>query len=113
MMKHLTRAVIFTVSILTSYLITGAIEERILAETERFRPVTATLIGMGIIVLIFVPIFAYTERITEGAVKAGLRQTKAGAGKIVGILVFIIVVFIMLYALYLDRWFSMSILEAF
>ena len=44
MMRHITRAIIFTVSILTSYLITGAIEERVLSETERFRPLVATAI---------------------------------------------------------------------
>jgi hypothetical protein len=113
MMKHLTRAVIFTVSILVSYLITGAIEERILEETEQFRPLTATLVGMAIIIIIFVPVFAYTEKLTEGAVKAGLKQTKSGAGKTLGVLIFVVIVYIMLFALYLDRWFGMSILEAF
>lgn len=113
MMKHITRAVIFTVSILTSYLITGAIEIRVLSETERFRPVIATAVGMGVIVLIFVPIFAYTDKMTQAAVKAGLQQTKSGAGKVLGVVIFIIVVYFLLFALYLDRWFEMSVLDAF
>ncbi len=113
MMKHLTRAVIFTVSILTSYLITGAIEIRVLSETERFRPVIATAVGMAVIVLIFVPIFAYTDRMTQAAVKAGLQQTKSGAGKVLGVIIFIVVVYFLLFALYLDRWFGMSVLDAF
>ncbi len=112
MMKFITRAVIFSVSILSSYLITGAIEERVLSETERFRPLTATLIGMGVIVLVFVPVFAYAERITQAAVKAGLQQTKAGAGKIVGVLVFVVIVYLILFALFLDRWFSISVMDA-
>lgn len=112
MMRHITRAVIFTVSILTSYLITGAIEERVLSETERFRPLVATAIGMGVIVLIFVPIFAYTDRITQAAVKAGLQQTKSGAGKVFGVIMFVAVVFFILFALYLDRWFELSVLDA-
>ena len=112
MMKHLTRAVIFTVSILTSYLITGAIEIRVLSETERFRPVIATAVGMAVIVLIFVPIFAYTDRMTQAAVKAGLQQTKSGAGKVLGVIIFIVVVYFLLFPLYLDRWFEMSVLDA-
>lgn len=112
MMRHLTRAVIFTVSILTSYLITGAIEVRVLSETERFRPVIATAVGMAVIVLIFVPIFAYTDRMTQAAVKAGLQQTKSGAGKVLGVIIFIAVVYFLLFALYLDRWFEMSVLDA-
>jgi protein-S-isoprenylcysteine O-methyltransferase Ste14 len=112
MMRRITRAIIFIVSILSSYLITGAIEERIRQETERFRPLTATAIGMAIIVLIFVPIFSYTDRITEAAVKAGLQQTKSGAGKVVGVIAFVVVVALILFALYLDRWFQISILDA-
>ena len=112
-MKHITRAVIFTVSILTSYLITGAIEIRVLSETERFRPIIATAVGMAVIVLIFVPIFAYTDKMTQAAVKAGLQQTKSGAGKVLGVIVFVVVVYFLLFALYLDRWFGMSVLDAF
>ena len=112
MVRYLTRATIFIVSILTSYLITGAIEERILSETERFRPLTATAVGMAIIVLIFAPIFSYTDRLTESAVKAGLQQSKSGAGTILGVLAFIIIVLVILFALYLDRWFQISLLDA-
>lgn len=113
MMKFVTRAVIFSVSILVSYLITGAVEDRVFVETERFRPFTATLIGMGLIVCIFAPVFAYADRITEAAVKASLQQTKSGAGKVIGVVVFIAVVYIILFALFLDKWFNMSILQAF
>ena len=113
MMRSITKAMVFTISILISYLITAAIEIRILDETERFRPVIATLVGMAAIVLIFVPVFTYTERITEGAVKSTLQQTRKGAGKVIGLIVFVVVVFVMLFALYLDRWFEVSILEAF
>ena len=113
MMRFITRSVIFTVSILASYLLTGAIEERILKETEQFRPFTATLLGMGIIVVIFAPVFAYTEKITESVIKAGLQQTKSGAGRILGVIVFVGVVFIILFALFLDRWFQLSVLDAF
>lgn len=112
MMKHITRAVIFTFSILTSYLITGAIEERVFQETEQFRPLTATLLGMGIIVVIFVPIFAYTEKVTESVVKAGLQQTKSGAGKVFGVIIFVGIAFAILLALYLDRWFGISLIDA-
>jgi len=113
MMRHITRAVIFAVSILASYLLTGAIEERVLHETERYRPLLATLIGMGVIVLIFAPVFAYTEKITEAAIKAGLQQTRSGAGRVFGVILFVSIVFIILFALFLNRWFDMSILDAY
>jgi hypothetical protein len=112
MMKFITRAVVYSVSILSSYLITGAIEERVLTETERFRPLTATLIGMGVIMLIFVPVFSYADKITQAAVKASLQQTKAGAGKVFGVIAFVVVVYVVLIALFLDRWFSISLLDA-
>jgi hypothetical protein len=112
MMKYVTRAVIFTVSILSSYLITYSVEVRILEETERFRPIIATAVGMAVIVLVFVPIFAYTERITEAIVKSTLQQTKQGAGKVLGVVIFTVIVLVILFALYLDRWFEVSILDA-
>lgn len=108
-MRHITKAIIFTVTVLVSYLLTGLLEERLLQETERFRPATATLLGMGIIVLIFVPVFAYTERITQSIVKTGLQQTKSGAGRIIGVLFFIALVLVVLFAIYLNKWFGLSV----
>jgi len=113
MMRHLTRALVFTVTILVSYLMTGVIEDRILAETQRFRPATATLLGMACIVLIFVPVFSYTERLTEAIVRAGLRTTKSSAGRIIGVILFVVVLFIIIFALFLDRWFDRSIADLF
>lgn len=109
MMRSITRAVIFTVTVLSSYLLTGLLEEYLLGETERFRPVTATLLGMGVIVLIFVPVFSFTERITESVVAASLKQTSRGAGRIIGIVLFTFLVFATLFAIYLGRWFGLSV----
>jgi len=109
MMKYVTKAVIFTVTVLVSYLLTGLLEDRLLQETERFRPATSTWLGMGIIVLIFVPVFAYTERATEAVVKISMQQTRSGAGRVIGVIFFIILVFAVLFALYLDKWFGLSI----
>lgn len=112
MKRFLTRSLIFVVSVLTTYLMTSLIEERILREAEQFRPVTATLLGMACIVLIFVPVFAYTERLSEAVIKAGLRTTKNSAGVVIGAIAFVVVVFIILFALFLDRWFDKSIMDA-
>ncbi|NQW31013.1 MAG: hypothetical protein HQ472_10940 [Ignavibacteria bacterium] len=112
-MRKFTRAIIFMVSVLTTYLLTGLLEEKMLSQTEAFRPITATLLGMVIIVMVFVPVFAYTERITEAVIKAGLQQTKSGAGKILGVAIFTVIIFVILFAIYLNRWFDKSILEVF
>ena len=111
--RKLTRALIFGVTVLTSYLMTSVIEDRVLRETEQFRPLTATLLGMACIVLIFVPVFAYTERLTEAVMKASLRTTTSSAGTIIGSLVFVVVVAVILVALFLDRWFGLSIIDAY
>lgn len=108
-MRNITRAIIFTVTVLASYLCTGLLEEYLLGETERFRPVTATLLGMGVIVLIFVPVFSFTERITESVVAASLKQTSRGAGRIIGIVLFTLLVFATLFSLYLNKWFGLSV----
>lgn len=113
MKRKLTKAVIFTVTVLTTYLLTAMIEDRVLRETERFRPLTATLLGMACIVLIFVPVFAYTERLTEAVMKAGLKTTRSSVGAVLGAIGFVLVVFVILLALFLDRWFDKSLIDAF
>jgi len=109
MMKHVTKGVIFTVTVLVSYLLTGLVEDKIMSQTEQFRPVTATLLGMGTIVLIFVPLFAYVEKITEAIVKASLRTTRTSAGKVIGVLLFIGTVFLVLFAIFLKRWYHLGL----
>ena len=111
--RKLTKALIFTVTVLTSYLLTSLIEDRVLRETEAFRPLTATLLGMACIVLIFVPVFTYTERLTEAVMRASLRTTKSSAGTILGTIAFVFVVVVILIALFLDRWFGLSIIDAY
>jgi protein-S-isoprenylcysteine O-methyltransferase Ste14 len=111
MRRTLTRALIFTVTVLSSYLLTGLLEDRILHETERFRPGLATALGMACIVLIFVPLFAYTERLTEALIRASLQTTRSKAGKTLGAIAFVIVVLTCLFALFLDRWFGKSIID--
>lgn len=111
--RTLTRSLIFAVTVLVSYLLTSMIEERVLRETEQFRPLTATLLGMACIVLIFVPVFAYTERLTEAVMKATLRTSTSSAGPLLGGLAFAAVVVIILTALFLDRWFGVSLIDAY
>jgi protein-S-isoprenylcysteine O-methyltransferase Ste14 len=113
MMRHVTRAVVFSVTVLVSYLLTGVLEDRILSETEQFRPGTATALGMACVVALFVPLFAYTERLTEAMVRAGLRSTRSQIGRIFGALLFVVVVFLILFALFLDRWFNKSLTDLF
>lgn len=113
MKRSLTRALVFSVTVLCSYLLTGMLEERILKETEQFRPATATALGMLCIVLIFVPLFAYTERITEAVIRASLQTSRSKAGKLLGAMAFVVVVLTILFTLFLDRWFGKSIADVF
>ena len=63
------------------------------------------------IVLIFVPIFSLTERITESIVASSLKHTSRGAGRIIGIVLFTLLVFATLFAIYLNKWFGLSLGE--
>jgi hypothetical protein len=110
-MRKFTKAVVFTVTVLVSYLISGAIEERVFAETEQFRPLTATLLGMAVIVLVFVPVFTYTERLTEWLVVSSLKQSRQQGGRVLGVIACTMLIAIILVALYLNRWFQQSLLD--
>lgn len=112
MLRKTVRAIVFTVTVLVTYLIVGGIEDRILSETERFRPLTATLLGMLCIVIVFVPISAFLEKATDGIVKSLLRTTRQSAGKILGLILFVLFIFTLLFAIFLDRWFDISLVSA-
>lgn len=111
MLRKVTKIVIYVVTVLTTYLVTGFIEEKTLTEAERFRPVLATLLGMAMIAILFIPVFGYMERVTEAVVTASLRTTKGSAGRIMGVIAFVIVTLVLLFAVFLNRWFGMSLTD--
>jgi len=112
MLRKITKAILFTINVLIAYVVSSAVEDIILQKAQQLKPLSATAIGMAVIVLIFFPLFSITEKITEEVMKITLKTSKGTFGKRFGIIVFTIIAFVVLYNIYLELWFDMGIVDA-
>ncbi len=112
MLRKITKGILFTINVLIAYLISAALEDLILQKAHELHPLTATAVGMMIIVLVFIPLFTLTEKITEEIMKKSLRVTKGTFGRKFGIILFALLTFLLLYNIYLEEWFDMGLIDA-
>ena len=107
-MQKITQYAIIAVTALTAYLVIGYVEEALLEQTKRFSPYVATLIGMAMIVVVFVPLFSYLESFSDKVVQ----MIGGGSSKVFGrygLLIFLAIALVVLFALYLDDWFNVGL----
>ena len=97
------------ITALTAYLIIGYVEDFLLNETKRFGPHLATLIGMIIIVVVFIPLFSYLDDLTKKIVSSVGSGSRWAFGRY-GFYAFLVLALVVLYALYLRDWFKVSLL---
>ncbi len=86
MYRFFFRFVVTTVTILTANLLTTAISDYMVTYKYSAKPLTFTLIGMGIIVIVFYPLFLKLE---DWVTRISVKLVKSGhslAGKVSGII---------------------------
>lgn len=112
MYRFLFRFVVTTVTILTASLLTTAISDYMISYKNAAKPLTFTLIGMAIIVVVFYPLFLKLEGwVTRFSVKL-VKSGNSVAGKYLGLFfVFIVCLFILLY-FYARMWYGIDIIRA-
>ena len=109
MYRFLFRFVVTTLTILTASLITTAISDYMISYKNNYKPLTFTLIGMGITVLIFYPLFLKLEDwITNISIRF-IRSGNSLAGKYLGLLLtFFAGMFILMY-FYARMWYHIDL----
>jgi hypothetical protein len=109
MYRFLFRFVVTTLTILTANLITNAISNFMVSYKNNLKPLTFTLIGMGIIVVIFYPLFVKLEDwVTNISVKA-IKSGNSLAGRYLGLfLTFTIGLFALAY-FYAKMWYHIDL----
>ncbi|MFN5308892.1 MAG: hypothetical protein ACK5C0_05500 [Candidatus Kapaibacterium sp.] len=112
MLRKITKAILFTINVLIAYLVSAAVEDIILQRAQQLKPLSATAIGMIVIVMIFFPLFSITEKITEEVMKFSLKTSKGTFGKRFGLIVFTLVALLILYNIYLELWFNLGVVDA-
>jgi hypothetical protein len=112
MYKYLFRFVVTTITILTANLITNLISDYMAGYRFQTRPLTFTLIAMGIITLIFYPLFTRLEIWIEGFSRKAVKAGNSYAGKYFGLILTFIVAILILTYFYARSWYHIDLLKA-
>jgi hypothetical protein len=109
MYRFFFRFFVTTLTLLTANLLTSAISDYMVSYKSNYKPLTFTLIGMGIIVLVFYPLFIKLEDwVTKISVKA-LKKGNSIAGRTLGLfLTFFAGMAVLLY-FYARMWYHIDL----
>jgi amino acid transporter len=111
MYRYLFRFAVMSITILTASLITTAIGNYLVTFRNHMRPLTFTLIGMGVIVLIFYPLFAKLEEWVKSVSMKIVRKGKLLAGKYLGLVLAFIACLAMLSYFYAKMWYHIDLFK--
>lgn len=111
MYRYIFRFFVITITILTANLITTALSDYMTTYKNHVKPVTFTLIGMGIIVVIFYPLFIkmqeWVKRFSVKFIKSG----KGVAGKYIGIFFSFLIAMMVLFYFYAKMWYHIDFVK--
>jgi hypothetical protein len=111
MYKFFFRFVVTILTILTATLITNTISDFMVSYKNHYKPVVFTFIGMGIIVVIFYPLFMklndWVKNISVKAIKSG----SSVAGKYFGLLLTFLGGLLILFYFYARIWYHIDFIQ--
>jgi len=100
-----------SVTILTANLLTNALSNYFVTFKNHARPLTFTIIGMGVIVIIFYPLFAKLEEWVKSLSMKFIKKGKSMAGKYLGLVLAFLVSLIVLSYFYTKMWYHIDLLH--
>ncbi len=108
--RKLTRYVILIFTILMADVIKEIVLHMIGLEKDVHHPYSSAAIGMGVIVVVFYPMFTIMEKVLEYITEHYVKATKGVAGgSIKGLVVAFVLGIGILYFVYLKVWFNLNI----
>ncbi|MDQ1296132.1 MAG: hypothetical protein QG611_110 [Bacteroidota bacterium] len=108
MYRYLFRFSVTTVTILTANLLTTAISNYMTSYKSSLKPLTFTLTGMAVIVVVFYPLFMKMETwVTDFSAKV-IRSGKSLAGKYLGLLLVFACAIVILVHFYAKMWYDID-----
>ena len=111
MYKHVFKFIVATLTILTVNLITSYISNLLVMYKFHVKPLRFTLISMGVITIIFYPLFLKLEDWLNIFSKKFVKAGHSLAGKYMGlILMFLVGIFILMY-FYARMWYNVNIFK--
>lgn len=109
MSRAFFRFAVTTLTILTVELLVTWITGYLASFRSRFDPYTFTLVSMGIITIVFYPLFAKMHGWINTFSKRIIRSGGSVGGKFIGMLLAFLVCFGILFYLYLKMWYGISL----
>ena len=111
MYRYTFRFVVMSITILTANLLTTAISNYLVAFKNHVRPLTFTIIGMAVIVLIFYPLFTRLKEWVKGLSMKIVKKGRSLAGKYLGLALAFIACLIVLSYFYTKMWYHIDIFK--
>ena len=111
MYRFFFRFVVTTLTILTANLLTNAISDYMVSYKNHYKPLTFTLIGMAIIVVVFYPLFMKLEDWVKGISIKFIRSGKSLGGKYLGLFFSFLAGLVVLLYFYAKMWYHIDFLQ--
>ncbi|HLP74547.1 MAG TPA: hypothetical protein VK155_16690 [Bacteroidales bacterium] len=111
MYKFLFRFFVITLTILTANLLTNAISNYLTTYRHHMKPVAFTFIGMGVIVLIFYPLFIKMEEWVKKISTRFIRTGKSVGGKYLGLVSAFLIAIALLFYFYARMWYNIDFIK--
>lgn len=103
------RFAVMTITILTANLITTAIGNRLVTYKNHMRPLSFTLIGMAVTVLVFYPLFAKLEEWVKSLSVNLVKKGRSLAGKYLGLALAFFACICILSFFYCRMWYHINL----
>ena len=111
MYRYFFRFVVTALTILTANLFTNAISNYMVSYKNTYKPLHFTLIGMGVIVIIFYPLFTKLEGwITNISVKL-VKSGNSLPGRYLGLLLAFVAGMTILLYFYAKMWYNINVFK--
>jgi len=112
MYRYFFRFVVTTITILTANLLTTAISDYMISYKNHVKPVIFTLIAMGIIVVVFYPLFTKMEDWIKTLSLRVIKSGKSVAGKYLGLTLAFLAALAVLCYFYAREWYHIDLARA-
>jgi hypothetical protein len=111
MYRYSFRFIVMSITILTANLLTTALSNYLVTFKNHIRPMTFTLMGMAVIVIVFYPLFAKLEEWVKGLSMKVVKKGKSMAGKYLGLIFSFLICIMVLSYFYAKMWYHIDILK--
>lgn len=109
MYRYVFRFAVMSVTILTANLLTTMISNYLVSYRSNIKPLSFTLIAMGIIVVIFYPLFARLEAWVKGLSMRVVKKGRALGGKYAGLIIAYAACMLILCYFYARMWYNIDL----